>query len=343
MRPRICSLFLLPVMSLAADYTAERKTVDGVPVVHLADAKHHTDVWIAPTLGFNSYDMTVNGKRVFYSPYKSVAEFKAKPAQLGNPYLAPWANRLDHEGFYANGKHYRLNPELKTFRSDGFHQPIHGMVVFAEWQVTSLKADTKGAHVTAKLDFWKHPDWMAQFPFAHSTEMTYRLRDGVLEVETVIENLSADTMPVSIGFHPYFQVNDAPRNQWTVHLAASQHVTLNDKLTPTGEITPLGMPKEVSLSSRQLDDIFTGLDRGSDGIAEFWVQGKKEKVKVRYGANYKVAVVYAPPGREFICFEPMTGVTNAFNLFHEGKIKELQTIPPGARWKESFWIATEGY
>ena len=50
--------------------------------------------------------------------------------------------------------------------------------------------------------------------------MTYRLKDGTLEVETQLNNLSAEPMPVAIGFHPYFQVNDAPRDEWTFGLAA---------------------------------------------------------------------------------------------------------------------------
>ncbi len=40
--------------------------------------------------------------------------------------------------------------------------------------------------------------------------MTYRLSDGTLEVETMIANMSAEPMPVSIGFHPYFQLTDSP-------------------------------------------------------------------------------------------------------------------------------------
>jgi aldose 1-epimerase len=50
-------------------------------------------------------------------------------------------------------------------------------------------------------------------------------------------------------------------------------------------------------------------------------------------------VVYAPKGQEFICFEPMAAITNAFNLAHAGLYKELQSIPPGASWTESFWLS----
>jgi aldose 1-epimerase len=64
---------------------------------------------------------------------------------------------------------------------------------------------------------------------------------------------------------------------------------------------------------------------------------------VIYGPKYPIAVVYAPAGRDFICFEPMTGPTNAFNLHHEGKYKDLQTIQPEGKWVESFWIRPSGF
>ena len=63
------------------------------------------------------------------------------------------------------------------------------------------------------------------------------------------------------------------------------------------------------------------------------------------GPNYRSVVIYAPkpvgvagraaasagmPGQaNYICFEPMAGITNAMNLAHKGLYKELQSIPPG--------------
>ncbi len=59
---------------------------------------------------------------------------------------------------------------------------------------------------------------MAQFPFAHTMEMKYRLKDGVLEVETEIENHSIEPMPVSLGYHTYYRIEDAPRDDWKIHV-----------------------------------------------------------------------------------------------------------------------------
>lgn len=317
------------------NYTAERQTIDGVDVVSLLDVRNKTEVWIAPSIGNNSYEMKVNGQRVFWSPYATVKELKAKPAMAGNPFLAPWANRLDQDGFWANDKHYALNAELKNFRRDGNNQPIHGLLVYAkEWQVVSLESGDESASVTSRLEFWRYPDWMAHFPFAHLYEMRYRLRDGALEIETSIENLSMDPMPVSVAYHPYFTLPGVPRDEWRVRIPATQQVVLNDKLTPTGELRPFQLEQPVSLRGRQFDDVFAGVDASK----EFVVEGGGKRIAVQFGQKYKVGVVYAPKGRDFICFEPMSGVTNAFNLAHERKFQDLQRIAPGGRWRESYWV-----
>ncbi len=337
-------LFLLPFMSQAANYTAEKLTVDGVEVIRLTDAAHKAEVTIAPSIGNNAYDMKVNGKQVLWSPYKSVGEFKAKPVHLGVPFLAPWANRLESDSFYANGKQYTLNPSLNNYQHDGNRKPIHGLVIYArDWKVVSATADEQSAQVTSRLEFWRHPDWMAQFPFAHNIDMTYRLRNGVLEVETVIENLSSEPMPVGIGFHPYFTLHDAPRDQWTVHMPVKDHLILSKILIPTGEKEPMSYADPQPLRGVQLDDVFGGLVRGADGRAEFSVQGKNEKISVFYGPKYPIAVVYAPKGRNFICFEPMSAPTNAFNMAQAGTYKELQSVPAGEKWRESFWIQPSGF
>lgn len=324
----------------AANYTAQKVKVEGFDVVKLSDSAHHTEVSIVPSIGNIAYEMKVNGKPVLFSPYQTLEELHAKPALLGVPFLAPWANRLDQDGFYANGKKYQLNPGLNNLRFDQFHQPIHGLVAFTSlWEVSRVHADGKGAEVTSRLEFWKHPEWMAQFPFAHTIEMTYRLANGVLEVHTSIHNMSAETMPVSVAFHPYYQITDAPRDEWHVHLAVRSHYALSSKLIPTGETTEVDSRDLSGLAGRSLDDVYGGVIAGE----EFSVQGKSQKISIRFGPKYPVAVVYSPTGRSFICFEPMSGITDAFNLAQSGVYKELQSIPPGEVWAESFWITPSGF
>ena len=337
-------LLLLPLMSQAANYTALATTVDGLEVARLADAARRMEVSIVPSIGNLAYEFKIDGRNLLWFPFRSPAELKASPALCGVPFLAPWANRLDQDAFWANGKQYRLNPDLGNIRRDPNGHPIHGLLAFSPaWKIRELKGGDTGAFVTSRLEFWRHPDLMAQFPFAHALEMTYRLRDGALEVETVVENLSGAPIPIGIGYHPYFQVPGTARDSWKVHLAAREHVELSGQLIPTGARTAVRHPDPFPLMGAQLDDVFTDLVRDEDGKARFRVESGKAMITVVYGPLYRVAVVYAPAGRDFICFEPMAAVTNAFNLAHEGKYGELQSVQPGGRWRESFWIVPSGF
>ena len=340
----LTALLLPPLMSQAANYSVRKTVIDGVEVVRLTDSARHAEVSVAPSAGNIAYEYKINGKNAFWFPYRSVAEFKAKPQLCANPFLWPWANRIDQDAYWANGKKYLLNADLGNLRRDGNGKPIHGLLSFsADWKVSSVEADGNSAWVTSRLEFWKYPELMAQFPFAHTVQMTYRLKDGALEVETLVENHSLEPLPVAVGFHPYFALHAVPRDKWQVHLAARDHLKLSNLLIPTGEKEPVPFSDPQPLEGTQLDDVFSGLVRGSDGKAHFWVEGGGEKIEVVYGEKYPVAVVYAPKGRDFICFEPMAAVTNAFNLAHEGVYKELQSVPPGGQWRETYRVVATGF
>ena len=322
------------------NYTARQTAVEGVDTVQLADVARKTEVEIAPGVGNMAYKWNVGGRNFLYFPYPDVAAFARRPRLCGVPFLGPWANRLDGDEYWANGKKYLLNPNLGNVGRDGNRKPIHGVLGFSKaWKLAEAKADAASAWSTSKLEFWRHTEMMAQFPFPHTLTMTHRLRDGKLEVETEIENHGNDPMPVGIGYHPYFQLHDTHRDEWHVHFAARDHMVLSPQLIPTGEAKPVEFPDPYSLSAGVLDDVFGGLVRDADGLARFTVEGGRERITVAYGPKYTTAVVYAPRGQDFICFEPMAAITNGFNLAHDGLYKELQSVAPGQKWKESFWLS----
>ncbi|HLK49646.1 MAG TPA: aldose 1-epimerase [Bryobacteraceae bacterium] len=325
-------------------FSAETARVEGVNIVRLADAPRGMEVCLAPEIGNMAYAFTVGGKDLLWVPFSGPAALRAQPALCGIPFLAPWANRIDGDAYWANGKQFLLNPALGNLRRDSHQKPIHGLLNFSPaWTLVAAGADARSAYATSRLAFFRHSEMMAQFPFAHSLTMTYRLEDGSLIVETSLENHASEPMPVALGFHPYFQLSDAPREQWNVHLAARDHLRLDENLIPTGAREPVRFADPHPLRERQLDDVFTGLVRDPGGMARFWVQGDRQRITVEYGPKYTVAVVYAPDGNNFICFEPMAAITNAFNLAHHGRYAELQSLPPGAEWREIFRVTPSGF
>jgi aldose 1-epimerase len=327
-------------------------------IVELRDAKHDVSVSVVPAVGNIAVDMTVKGQKILRWPYASVEEFKAKPSMMGIPFMGPWANRLDEQAFYANGQRYPFDMELGNVRGA---IPIHGFLTTTDrWKVIETKADASSARMTSRLEFFRNPKWMKQFPFAHAIDMTYRLENGVLAVTTRVENMSAEPMPVSIGYHPYFQLTDSPRDDWTVSLGAQTHWILAANKVPTGETQPIENvfpdPKAIALRDVDLDHVFSDLLRDSSGSAVMSVKGKSQRLDVVVGRNYRAIVVYAPKpaagsqnpnapaaNRNFICFEPMASITNAMNMAHKGSYKELQSIPPGGVWTETFWVRPIGF
>ena len=343
---------VLAVLSLVPSAAAQYSARSEGDVVRLEDSGHGIQVSIVPSVGNVAFEMRVNGENILRFPYADITEFRSRPGLNGIPFLGPWANRLDEQAFYANGKRYAFNMDLGNVR--GAH-PIHGFLSFTDkWRVTEVKADNKAAWVTSRLEFYREPSWMAQFPFAHTIEMTYRLAEGGLEVSLRLQNLSSEAMPVSIGFHPYFQLTDSPREDWTLTIGAKKQWVLDSDKIPTGETVPIERmfpdPGRIPLKNYDLDHVFGELVRDVEGRASMRVKGKSQQLDVLFGSKYNTVVVFSPkpragaPGQSanFICFEPMAGITNAMNLAHRGLYHELQTIAPGQVWQESFWIRPAG-
>ncbi len=328
-------------MPVLADYSVEKRTVDGVDVVVLLDSTSQTEVTVVPSLGNIAVSMKVKGNEIFWKPAESLATLKAKPAQLGNPLLAPWANRNEGMAYWVNGKQHRFAPGESTLRPDGNGNPVHGLVMFTDrWQI--VETGTNGAaSIRSRLNFADNAGWMKQFPFAHTIEMTYLLRNGELEVVTRIANQGKEKLPVAIGYHPWFQIPGG-RDAWTLHIPAKEHVELSPTLIPTGKRVPASAA-DLPLKGAKQDDVYTPLIRDAQGRAEFWVTNGTQKLSVIFGPKYQVGVVYAPPGRDVVCFEPMAAVTDAFNQHHKGQYPELQSIAPGGEWVESFWVRPSGF
>jgi aldose 1-epimerase len=359
-------------------------------IVQLRDTRTDTTVSVMTSLS-NAYEMVVKGQNLIRMTFATVDEFRARPGLNGIPLLAPFANRLDEQAFYANGKKYNFDMELGNVRGA---IPIHGYLSAAkDWKMVEAKADVNAAWVTNKLDFYRNPQWMQQFPFAHTLQMTYRLQDGVLEVRTRIDNLSIEPMPVAIGFHPYFQLTDSTREDWTLSVGAKTQWLLAQNKIPTGETEPIEkfFPDRhaVPLKDFDLDHVFGDLERDAQGRAVMSVKGKTQQLDVLVGPNYKAIVLYSPnpanargggggggggrgrgaggppapaappvtttpgvaltgtsenvPNRGFIAIEPMVGITDSMNLAQKGLYKELQSVPPGGTWQESFWLRPKGF
>ena len=172
------AVFATPMTAADAQrYSADQQG----EVVTLTDRGTDTVVSVVPSVGNIATEMKVKGHNVLRFPHASLADFKARPGATGIPFMGPWANRLDEQAFYANGRRHAFDMTLGNVRGE---VPIHGFLTTTNlWRVTSVTATAESAAVTSRLDVYKQPAWMRQWPYRahrrdHLSPLRRRARSG---------------------------------------------------------------------------------------------------------------------------------------------------------------------
>jgi len=140
---RLLGLLALAALAAAPAYAQRYSAVQQGDIVTLTDRGSDTVVSVVPSVGNIAFEMKVTGINVLQWPYASVEDFKARPGLSAIPFLAPWANRLDEQAFYANGKRYAFDMQLGNVTGA---IPIHGFMSRTDqWQVIEMRHLAFGA------------------------------------------------------------------------------------------------------------------------------------------------------------------------------------------------------
>ena len=186
--------------------------------------------------------------------------------------------------------------------------------------------------MSAELDFGRHPDLLALFPFPHRIELTVALDGARLSVRTVVVPTGEVAVPISFGFHPYLRCD---RHDATIELPVRRRALLDGRGLPTGEheeIAPGAL--DGPLTARTFDDCFDELEPG----AVFSVRRAERTISIEFLLGWRVAQVHAPEGSEFICFEPMTAPVDALRS-GDG----LRHVAPGDSFTAEFALVVTSY
>jgi aldose 1-epimerase len=181
--------------------------------------------------------------------------------------------------------------------------PMHGAIPGRIVWEAEVDGNRLTGHVT-----WDADDLLALFPFHHRLSLQATVDERSLAIETTVHADAGDQVPVAFGYHPYLRLPGSSRDGWQVDLGAERQLVLDDHMIPTGEQVPL-TPRDFLLGERSLDDGLAGLATP----AQFLVSDGEQSLSVSLEAGYEWSQVYAPPGHDFICFEPMTAPADALN------------------------------
>jgi aldose 1-epimerase len=237
--------------------------------------------------------------------------------QPGDPFesaafaLAPYSNRIRAGRFSFQGRDVRLPLNRPPERHS-----IHGLGWQTAWRPLHVREQE------ATLQF-RHD--AGAWPWAFSATQHFGLEPSRLTVALALTNESDSAMPAGLGWHPYFP--RTPRTQLTADVQAMW--LTDDEVMPTTLAAP---PPEADLSrgvlvdAVALDNCFVGWRRRA--VIE-WPEADT-RVVMTSEAPLDVLVAYTPRGRPFFCAEPVSHVTDAFNLAAEGRPDAgARTLEPG--------------
>jgi galactose mutarotase-like enzyme len=300
--------------------------VDGFATVGIVSGGGALEAHFVPDVNMLCHSLIVRGVELLH-PGQGVEAYARRGKTMGIPLLHPWANRLSRPGYAAGGKQVTLPPPDDRYALDPNGLPIHGALPgLLRWELIETGAPDR---VSARLD-WSGPELTELFPFAHELRLDVLAGDAGLELVTTLRATGADAVPVSFGYHPYLcPPGEAPRADWQVSLGASERLVLDDRMIPTGATVPLE-PRRFALNGQSWDDGLVALS----SPPEFSVSAGAQTVTVTFDDGFAYAQVFAPEGQDFICFEPMTALTNALE---DGSA--LTLVAPGEEYRTAFSIA----
>jgi galactose mutarotase-like enzyme len=248
---------------------------------------------------------------------------------FGGGILIPYANRI-------RGK---LAPDGKTIDADvlghavrlpansGGRRPgaeqyaMHGLVLAARMNEIHRATTDDEDRVTATLHA---SDFGHGWPSATDLVFENVLRSDAFTMTITATNAGDETLPIGIGWHPYFCLPSGHREQARLHLPARRRTLVNDydEVLPTGEIVPVaGTPYDFSapggkpLGDLYLDDCFVDLERSGNGEAVIEVVDPESSFGLRVVAaspHIKAIQVYGPPDKPFIVPEPQFNWADPF-------------------------------
>lgn len=202
----------------------------------------------------------------------------------GIPILFPICGNLPDDIFQYQGRAY-------TLKQHGFARDLPWMVAATD--------DRHQAAITLSLGATEETHQV--YPFEFELRFTYALRGESLTLKQEIFNHSAEVMPFSLGFHPYFAVGDKTQLDFEIPAYGYQDQKTKGEAAFSGKF---------DFTLAELDYGFTSL---SSQRAAFYDRDRGVKITLDYSQDYSTLVFWTLKDQDYVCLEPWTAPRNALN------------------------------
>jgi aldose 1-epimerase len=311
--------------------------------ISLYDPTTGSTARIAAHLGFNCYEFHARLGGVLVDVIDSEPGFidgDKRPSGNGIPILFPYPNRIRGGHYTWKSRDYHIDPAAAAF--DPLGNAIHGFCLDRPWRVTNRDEQFVVGEFVLSTDA---PDRLPFWPADFGIEVRYELRGPALRADIRVWNPSDTPLPWGLGTHPYFRVPLSPNSDPShclIIAPAAQAWELAEFL-PTGKQTAIDPSRDLRdgayFGEIQWDDVLTDLEHSGDSV-ECVIMDESAGLQISQlcDAGFRELVVYTPPGRNSVCLEPYTCVTDAINLQQRGVDAGLRVLEPGGEFRIWFEI-----
>lgn len=219
--------------------------------------------------------------------------------------MLPFCGRIRAGGFAFRGRAVHLPPMPPSTTT-----PQHGLAWRLPWQVVAQDAARVEIQCAQPAGDW---------PWPYVATQTFRLDDAGLGIELALRNTGSETLPCGLGLHPFLPCDADTR----ISARVARRVRHDTAQIPCGH-EPAAPFARTPIRGLGLDHSFDGWD-GALLIED----GDGPRLRLRSDATR--LHVYAPPGEDFFCAEPMSHEVNALALDEAAALAAgLQLLAPGA-------------
>ncbi|KND56218.1 hypothetical protein BPUN_1030 [Candidatus Paraburkholderia kirkii] len=236
----------------------------------------------------------------------TVASWPCDAWPKGGSYpLVPFSNRVRDSRFPAPNR-----PIVELAGFPGMPHALHGFGQFAAWSVELLEPDC------AVLRY-AHREGEHGWPWAFEAVQLIEANADGARLSMRIANRSSRPMPAGLGFHPYFGALEVELDAATLWRHEAEIA-----IEPATERPPRRHVREEEGYTRYLS--------GWDGRATLgYADGALSHV-----------VVHCPAGAGYLCVEPVSHVSDGFNLASRGVPGTgIAVIEPGSEIRASLAMA----
>jgi aldose 1-epimerase len=302
-------------------FSIRQTTEQELRLVVIKDDSNGTEVALIPGFGATLHRYSVKQKNGepfnVIDGYHSLTELKADlPRSFKGPKLSPFPCRIPYGKYEFAGKDYRF----EQLFGDG--TAIHGLLYNKQFEVMEEVADETTGAVSMQYVYRKDD---GGYPFEYRCQVRYVLyADSVLEVTTTVTNLDQTDIPIADGWHPYFRLGGRV-NDWLLQFHSTAIVDFDDRLVPTGHLTPYNVYESPRLLEDSfLDNCYTLKPGVVSAACEIFNPASGLRVSFYPDPSYPYLQIYTPPSRESIAIENLSGAPDCFN-----NKMGLLILPPG--------------